>query len=59
MDNENNTFTATAVQMAPVFLNKDETIGKVASLIDDSYTINPDPSRYGVGCCFRHSISFL
>ena len=36
MDKGNNKFTAAAVQMAPVFLNKDETIGKVASLIDEA-----------------------
>ncbi len=36
MDNENSKFTAAAVQMAPVFLNKDETIGKVASLIEEA-----------------------
>jgi predicted amidohydrolase len=36
MDKGNGTFTAAAVQMAPVFLNKDETIGKVISLIDEA-----------------------
>jgi len=36
MDNGNGTFTAAAVQMAPVFLNKDETIGKVISMIDEA-----------------------
>ena len=36
MDNGNGKFTAAAVQMAPVFLNKDETIGKVISLIDEA-----------------------
>ena len=36
MNNQNGNFTAAAVQMAPVFLNKDETIGKVASLIDEA-----------------------
>ncbi len=36
MDNGNNRFTAAAVQMAPVFLNKDETIGKVNNLIAEA-----------------------
>ncbi|MEX0999140.1 MAG: nitrilase-related carbon-nitrogen hydrolase, partial [Thermodesulfobacteriota bacterium] len=36
MDNRNSKFTAAAVQMAPVFLNKDETIGKVISLIEEA-----------------------
>jgi len=36
MGNGNGKFTAAAVQMAPVFLNKDETIGKVISLIDEA-----------------------
>ncbi len=36
MNNESTKFTAAAVQMAPVFLNKDETIGKVVSLIDEA-----------------------
>ena len=36
MDNGNNKFTAAAVQMAPVFLNKDETIGKVNNLIAEA-----------------------
>ena len=36
MENGNNKFTAAAVQMAPVFLNKDETIGKVISLIEEA-----------------------
>ncbi|MEM7008956.1 MAG: carbon-nitrogen hydrolase family protein [Thermodesulfobacteriota bacterium] len=35
MKNENK-FTAAAVQMSPVFLNKDETIGKVISLIEEA-----------------------
>lgn len=36
MDTESNKYTAAAVQMAPIFLNKDETIGKVASLIEEA-----------------------
>lgn len=36
MDNENKKFTAAAVQAAPVFLNKAETIGKIASLIEEA-----------------------
>lgn len=36
MNNENEKFTAAAVQMAPVFLNKAETIGKVISLIEEA-----------------------
>ena len=36
MDNGNKKFTAAAVQMAPVFLNKDETIGKVNNLIAEA-----------------------
>lgn len=36
MDNYNKNFTAAAVQTAPVFLNRDETIGKVCSLIEEA-----------------------
>jgi predicted amidohydrolase len=36
MDNESRKFTAAAVQAAPVFLNKAETIGKIASLIEEA-----------------------
>ncbi|OGE24490.1 MAG: hypothetical protein A3J42_09275 [Candidatus Dadabacteria bacterium RIFCSPHIGHO2_12_FULL_53_21] len=36
MDNESRKFTAAAVQAAPVFLNKVETIGKIASLIEEA-----------------------
>lgn len=36
MDNEGRKFTAAAVQAAPVFLNKTETIGKIASLIEEA-----------------------
>lgn len=36
MDNEGRKFTAAAVQAAPVFLNKVETIGKIASLIEEA-----------------------
>lgn len=36
MNNENGKFTAAAVQMAPVFLNKAETVGKVVSLIEEA-----------------------
>jgi len=36
MDSGSNNFTAAAVQMAPVFLNKDETIGKIISLIEEA-----------------------
>ncbi len=36
MDSENRKFTAAAVQAAPVFLNKVETIGKIASLIEEA-----------------------
>ena len=36
MENGNSKFTAAAVQMAPVFLNKNETIGKVESLIEEA-----------------------
>lgn len=36
MENSHGKFTAAAVQMAPVFLNKDETIDKVITLIDEA-----------------------
>lgn len=36
MENGDNKFIAAAVQMAPVFLNKDETIGKVINLIEEA-----------------------
>ncbi len=36
MDNGSRKFTAAAVQAAPVFLNKAETIGKIASLIEEA-----------------------
>lgn len=36
MDIESRKFTAAAVQAAPVFLNKVETIGKIASLIEEA-----------------------
>ncbi len=36
MENENGKFTAAAVQTAPVFLNKVETIGKIGSLIEEA-----------------------
>ena len=36
MENGDTKYIAAAVQMAPVFLNKDETIGKVVSLIEEA-----------------------
>ncbi len=36
MENETGKFTAAAVQTAPVFLNKAETIGKIVSLIEEA-----------------------
>ena len=36
MENGDSKFIAAAVQTAPVFLNKDETIGKVISLIEEA-----------------------
>lgn len=36
MENESRKFTAAAVQMSPVFLNKAETIGKIISLIEEA-----------------------
>lgn len=36
MENGDTKYVAAAVQMAPVFLNKDETIGKVVSLIEEA-----------------------
>lgn len=36
MEGESSNFTAAAVQMAPVFLNKAETIGKIINLIEEA-----------------------
>ena len=36
MGKENTKFVAAAVQTAPVFLNKEETIGKACSLIEEA-----------------------
>ncbi|MEQ9618093.1 MAG: carbon-nitrogen hydrolase family protein [Deltaproteobacteria bacterium] len=36
MENETGKFTAAAVQTAPVFLNKAETVGKIVSLIEEA-----------------------